>query len=69
MGLALHHPRMLKHLGDCEPAVNVAVKHLADLVDAGFREGGPGNSERAVEDLMDVIERFLLIHNRLKQDA
>lgn len=54
---------MLEDFGDGQSVVDVAVQHLADQVDAGFGEGEEGNAEWVVEDLVDVVERVLLIDN------
>lgn len=46
--IALDHPWVLEHLGNGQAVVNVTVKHLADQVDALFRERQERNSERVV---------------------
>lgn len=52
---------MLKHLRDGQPVIDVAVQHLADQIDTIFREWEKGDAERMVKDLVNVVERILLV--------
>lgn len=60
---------MLEHFGNRQPVVDIPVQHLADEVDAGFGKGQKGDAEGVVEDLVDVVERVLLIDNGVEEDA
>lgn len=67
--IALDHPWVLEHLGNGQTVVNVAVQHLPDQINAGFREGKEGNAEGVVEDLIDIVEWILLVDDCVQQDA
>jgi hypothetical protein len=65
----LHHPRVSNHFGDGNAVVDVAVEHRADEVNAIFRERKEGDSEGVVKDLVDAVERVLLVDNGVKKDT
>jgi hypothetical protein len=67
--IVLDHPWMLEHLGNGQTVVDIAVQHLPNQINAGFREGKEGNAERVVEDLVDVVEWILLVDDGVQQDA
>lgn len=59
---------MFEHLSNGEPVVDIAVQHLADQVDAFFRERQEGYAQRVVEDFVDVVERVLLVDDGIQQN-
>lgn len=62
------HPRMLHHLRDSQPLVDITVQHPPDQIDAVLGERDKRDPERVVEDLVDVVERVLLVDYRVQQD-
>lgn len=61
----LGHPRVLKHLRDCQTAVNITVQHRAEQINACFREWQTGYAQRMVENLIHVVEGILLVDDRI----
>lgn len=60
---------MLKHLGNGQPVINIAIEHRADKINAIFREGEEGDPEGVVENLVNIIERVLLVDDRVEEDT
>jgi hypothetical protein len=60
---------VFKHFGDSEAVVDVAIEHCSNEVNACFRERKEGYAEWVVEDFVDVVERILLIDNRIKENS
>jgi hypothetical protein len=59
---------VFKNFSNGESVVNIAIEHCADEVNAIFRERKEGDSERVVEDLIDVVEGVLFVDNCVKED-
>jgi hypothetical protein len=66
---SLHHPRVPKDFGDRKSVVNVTIEHRADEVNAVFREGKEWDSEGVVKDLIDIVERVLLVYDGVEENA
>lgn len=65
--IALDHPWVLEHLSNGQTVVDVAVQHLADQINASFREGKEGDTEGVVENLVNIVEWVLLVDDRVQQ--
>lgn len=61
-------PWMIFDLVDGQSAVDVAVQHAFDQVDAVLAHD-PRNPELVVQNLIDAVERVLLVHERVEQDS
>lgn len=61
----LGHPWVLKHLCDGQTAVNVTIQHCAKQINACFRKWQAGYAQRMVENLIHIVERVLLVDNRI----
>jgi hypothetical protein len=59
---------MVEHLCDVVPLLDVPVQHAADEIDA-LGADGEGHPEVAVHDLIDAVERVLLVDDGVQQDA
>ena len=56
---------MLEHFANGDTTVDVAVEHEPDQIDAGLGHD-VGDAQVVVHDLVDAIERVLLIDNSVK---
>lgn len=59
---------MLQHLIDIEAARDVADQHAADQIDALLTHD-EGDPQVAVHDLVDAVERVLLVDDGIQKDA
>lgn len=59
---------MLYDLSDGQPLIDITVQHLTDQVDAVLRERDKRDPERMVQDLVDVVERVLLVDDRVQEN-
>ena len=59
---------MLDDLGDGQAAIDIAIEHGLDEIDAGLAHD-PGDAEFVVHDLVDAVKRVFLVHERVQQDA
>lgn len=67
--LILHQtPRMLRNSLDPNPPLHIPIKHLADQINALLAHN-VRNPQIMVHDLVDTIERVLLVDDRVEQDA
>lgn len=60
---------MFKYFSNCKSVINITIEHRADEVDAIFRERKEGDSEGVVKDLINIVERVLLIDNGIEENA
>ncbi len=67
--LILHQtPRMLTHSLNPDPPLHISVEHLADQINALLAHN-VGYSQIVVHDLVDTVERVLLVDDGVEQDA
>jgi hypothetical protein len=59
---------MFQHLADRDPLLDIAVEHEPDQVDALLAHH-PRHAQIVVHDLVNAIERILLVDNGVQQDA
>src|SRR5438552_2457229 len=59
---------MLQYLLDCDSIFNVSVKHKADKVNALLAHD-VWNPQIVIHDLVDAVERVLLVNYGIEEDA
>lgn len=65
----VYHPWMTHNFTDCQPVVDISIKHPSDKVDAIFRERQERNPKRMVQDFIDIVEWVFLVDDSIEKNA
>lgn len=67
--LGCRHPWVLNNFRDRKPIVDISIQHLANEVDAVFRERQKRDAQRVVKDFVNVVERVFFIDDCVQEDS
>lgn len=59
---------MLDHLRDGQALIDIAIQHALDEIDTRLAHD-PRDAEFVIDNLVDVVKRVFLVHERVEQDA
>jgi hypothetical protein len=68
LSAAASAPRMLQHLADRDPFLDIAIEHQPDQIDALLAHN-PWHAQIVVHDLVNAIERVFLVDDGVQQDT
>ena len=59
---------MLHDFSNGVTIIDITIEHFPNQIDAFLRERQEGNAQRVVQDLVDVVEWVLFVHNGVEED-
>lgn len=68
LSAAASAPRMLQHLADRDPLLDIAIEHQPNQVDALLAHD-PRHPQIVVHDLVNAVKRVLLVDDGVQQDT
>lgn len=68
LSIATSTPRMLQHLANRDPLLDITIEHQPHQIDALLAHN-PRHAQIVVHDLVNAIERILLVDDGVQQNA